>query len=250
MLVPYSAAVPDPIYDDRRLAQIYDPLDPDRSDLDVYAAMVDEFGARSVLDIGCGTGTFGCLLTERGIGVTGVDPAGASIDVARGKPGADRVRWIHGDATSLPEMQVDLATMTANVAQVLLTDKDWAATLQGTRAALKPQGRLIFETRDPVRQAWLEWDRDRTWSTTDIPGVGTVETWCEVTAVSGSLVSFRWTHNFAADGAVLLSDSTLRFRSQEEVEQSLRDNGFRVDEVRDAPDRPGREFVFVATREA
>jgi len=35
---------------------------------------------------------FALLLAERGVEVVGVDPAGASLDVARGKPGADRVR--------------------------------------------------------------------------------------------------------------------------------------------------------------
>ncbi|WP_344951001.1 class I SAM-dependent methyltransferase [Sphaerisporangium flaviroseum] len=68
-----------------RLAAIYDALDPDRSDLDAYLAMAEEFGARSVLDIGCGTGVFALLLAERGITVTGIDPARASVDVARGK---------------------------------------------------------------------------------------------------------------------------------------------------------------------
>jgi len=47
---------------------------------------------------------------------------------------------------------------------------------------------------------------------------------------------------------VLASDSTLRFREREEVEAALVEHGFVVDEVRDAPDRPGREFVFVARR--
>ena len=42
--------MPDAVFDDPRLAAIYDALDPDRSDLDAYVAMVDEFGARSVLD--------------------------------------------------------------------------------------------------------------------------------------------------------------------------------------------------------
>lgn len=236
--------MPDPLFDDRRLAEIYDPLDPDRSDLDVYAAIVAEFGARSVLDIGCGTGTFGCLLAARGIEVIGVDPAGASLDVARGKPHADRVRWIHGDATALPDLQVDLATMTANVAQVFVTDADWASTLRGAHAAVKPGGRLVFETRDPARQAWLEWDRDH--SITDIPGVGGVETWSDVLDVSGPLVTFRGTYIFASDSAVITSDSTLRFRGRDEVEASLRETGFVIDEVRDAPDRPGREFVFIA----
>ena len=46
------------IFEERRLAECYDSLDPDRSDLDVYAAIVGEFDARRVLDIGCDTGTF------------------------------------------------------------------------------------------------------------------------------------------------------------------------------------------------
>ncbi len=92
----------DAIFEDPRLAQVYDPLHPDRSDLDVYAALVDELTIRSVLDIGCGTGTFGCMLASRGIKVIAVDPAAASLDVARSKPGAERVRWLHGDATTLP----------------------------------------------------------------------------------------------------------------------------------------------------
>ena len=65
-----------------RLARVYDPLDPDRSDLDVYAALVGELGARPVLDIGCGTGTFACLLAQQGIEVTGVDPALASLEAS------------------------------------------------------------------------------------------------------------------------------------------------------------------------
>jgi hypothetical protein len=40
----------------------------------------------------------------------------------------------------------------------------------------------------------------------------------------------------------------LRFRGREEVESSLAVHGYRVVEVRDAPDRPGQEFVFIAER--
>ena len=47
---------------------------------------------------------------------------------------------------------------------------------------------------------------------------------------------------------MLTSDSTLRFRSRDELATSLIAAGLVVDEVRDAPDRPGREFVFIARR--
>ncbi|MER6346906.1 class I SAM-dependent methyltransferase [Streptomyces sp. NPDC001595] len=231
-----------------RLAAIYDPLDPDRRDLDAYLRTAEEFGARRVLDIGCGTGVFALLLADRGIEVVGVDPARASIDVARAKPGSERVHWICGDATALPPLRVDLATMTANVAQAVVDRDTWQKTLRGTREALRPGGHLVFETRDPAGRAWEKWTRENSRRVTEIPGAGSVESWVQVIEVSGPLVAFRWTYVFAADGQVLTSDSTLRFREREEVESDLAGHGYVLREVRDAPDRPGREFVFLARR--
>ena len=231
-----------------RLAAIYDPLDPDRSDLDAYVGVAEELGARRVLDIGCGTGVFALLLADRGIEVVGVDPAQASIDVARGKPGGERVRWICGDATALPSLRVDLATMTANVAQQIVDHQTWQQTLRGAYEALRPGGHLVFETRDPARRAWEEWNREASYGMTQIPGVGAVESWVDLVRVDGPLVTFRHTYVFAADGQVLTSHSTLRFREREEIEADLADQGYVVEGVRDAPDRPGREFVFLALR--
>jgi SAM-dependent methyltransferase len=241
--------MPDAVFDDPRLAAVYDALDPDRSDLDAYVAMIDEFGARSVLDLGCGTGVFALLLADRGIHVIGVDPARASLDAARAKPGADRVRWIHGDASAIPPpTAVDAATMTANVAQVFLTDEEWLTTLAALHRGLRPGGRLIFETRDPGYRAWEGWTEDATRSITDVPGVGPVTDWVEVIDVDGELVTFESPNIFEADGTVITSRSTLRFRSRDAIDASLRAAGFAVDDVRDAPDRPGRELVFVARR--
>jgi len=206
--------VPDAIFEDPRLARVYDPLDPDRSDLDVYAEIVNELGARTLLDVGCGTGMFACMLAQRSVDVTAVDPADASLDVARSKPGADRVRWLHGDATTLPPLRVDAAFMTANVAQVFLTDDDWRATLGGIRQALRPAGHLVFETRDPARRAWEQWTPDLTRTIVDVPGVGVVESWEEVTQVSGDLVTFRSMTVFRRDDITLESVSTLRFRDR------------------------------------
>jgi len=241
--------MPDAAFENPRLVALYDPLDPDRSDLEVYAAIAAESGAQRVLDLGCGTGTFALILADRGFDVTGVDPAGGSLRAAREKKGAERVRWIHGDATTLPPLQVDLATMTGNVAQAIVGDSIWHATLSGLHDALRPGGRLVFETRDPAHRGWqTEWTRDASYRVADIQGVGTVATWVDVTAVRWPLVSLRTTWVFRSDGAVLTSDSTLRFRDRMEVEVALRGHDYVVDDVRDAPDRPGRELVFVAHR--
>ncbi|MGA4843942.1 class I SAM-dependent methyltransferase [Streptomyces sp. G45] len=231
-----------------RLAAIYDALEADRGDLDAYDRVAREFDARRVLDIGCGTGVFALRLAARGVEAVGVDPAAASLDVARGKPGAERVRWIHGDARTLPPLRVDLATMTGNAAQQITGHQQWHDTLRGAHDALRPGGRLVFETRDPARRAWEGWTREATHAVTEVPGVGGVESWTELRDVSWPLVTFRSTYVFAADGHVLTSDSTLRFRERAEVEADLAARGFAVEDVRDAPDRPGREFVFVARR--
>jgi ATP-dependent helicase YprA (DUF1998 family) len=43
---PWRSRLPDAVFDDPRLAAIYDALDPDRSDLGPYLDMVEELGIR------------------------------------------------------------------------------------------------------------------------------------------------------------------------------------------------------------
>ncbi len=233
-----------------RLAAIYDALEPDRGDLDAYVAMTDELGARRVLDVGCGTGTLALILARRGCDVVAVDPAAASLAVARAKPGAHLVRWVDGDAATPSLIDRDLATMTGNTAQSIADPEQWRATLAAVHAALRPGGHLVFETRDPAARGWEDWTREATHRTTEIPGVGAVTYWVEQTAIDWPLVSFRWTWIFAQDGTTLTSDSTLRFRDRDEVEADLHAAGYDMVEIRDARDRPGLELVFLARRAA
>lgn len=244
----YGRRVPDALFAHPRLAPLYDAFDGDRDDLSAYLDIADELGAESVLDVGCGTGSLAILLASSGRRVVAVDPAQASLDVAKAKDTTAAVTWIHGDATTLPALSTDLATMTGNVAQVFLTDHEWAQTLQGIRAALAPHGNLVFETRRPERRAWEEWAVDFVPVTLDIPGIGAVQRSFEVTHVSLPLVSFRYTYSFLDDGTVITSDSTLRFRTHAEVVQSLTAHGYSILDVREAPDRLGRELVFIAER--
>jgi SAM-dependent methyltransferase len=231
-----------------RLAPVYDAFDGERDDLTAYIAITGELGADRVLDVGCGTGCLAVLLAGSGRTVVGVDPAAASLEVARSKDPTGRITWVHGDVAMAPASGADLAVMTGNVAQVFLTDESWSQTLRGIAAALRPRGHLVFETRRPGYRAWEEWGADTAPVTLDVPGIGSVERRLEVTELSLPLVSFRHAYRFLADGTILSSDSTLRFRNRDEVETSLVAGGYRVLDVREAPDRPGREYVFIAQR--
>ena len=227
----------DEIFANPRLASVYDLFDDDRADLDAYVAIADELDASTVLDVGCGTGSLAALLAARGRTVIGVDPAEASLAVARAK--APSVRWIRGDASALPPVGADLAVMTGNVAQVFLGDDEWARVLRSVHQALRPDGGyFVFETRRPRRRDWERWTGERR---------GDVERRFRLTDVTPPYVSFRLTYRFP-DGTTLTSDSTLRFRDEPELTAALDAAGFDVLDVRDAPDRPGLELVFVTRR--
>ena len=138
--------------------------------------------------------------------------------------------------------------MTGNVAQVFVADEEWMTTLRACRDALRPDGWLVFEVRDPAKEAWKGWNREQSNQTIEAPGIGTVESWVELMNVQLPLVSFRYTFMFRKDGNVMTSESTLRFRTRSEIAETLSHTQLTVESVRDAPDRPGLEFVFIVHR--
>lgn len=242
--------MPGQLFENPKLVAVYDHFDGERGDLAHYLSMVDEFGAKSVIDIGSGTGCFAHLLEKAGINVVAVEPAKASLECARSKAEDSKIQWIHGTAEDLPDSCGGFAVMTGNVAQVFTDERDWNNTLSSVFRALDRGGYFVFEVRDPSKKAWESWNKEYTHAIQDVADLGEVECWCEVLSVSGGLVTFRWTYNFKASGETLASDSTLIFREKDEIQKSLKQAGFSVLEVRDAPDRPGKEFVFVARKMA
>jgi SAM-dependent methyltransferase len=238
----------DPIFSDPRLAAIYDAFDSDRSDLPPYVKIIHDLGVDTVTDLGCGTGVFPLLLLNEGLNVVAVDPAEASIDIARLKPNADKIEWIVGDASSLTSASTDIVTMTGNVVQAIIEPRQWELTLNHVNAALRPGGYFVFEMRNSHFPAWDQWNKRDSFQSVLVPEIGMIDGWVELIKIDQPLVSFRWTYFFHKRGIALTSDSTLRFRSLEEVTKDLNDHSFRIEEVREAPDRPGKEHVIIARK--
>ena len=91
---------------------------------------------------------------------------------------------------------------------------------------------------------WESWDLEST--RVSLPDDREAVVTRTVTAVDLPLVTFEGSTTI--DGEVMRSASTLRFRDREEIEHDLGEHGFEVVDVRDAPDRPGKEHVFLAQR--
>ena len=208
--------------------------------------MIKKLKAQNVIDFGCGTGSLALLLEQESIDVVGVDPAAAMIDVAKSKPRADKVQWIVGGADQLTANSVDVVVMTGNTAQAIVEPTLWNDTLKGIHSALRTNGHLVFETRNPDFQAWEEWNKETSFRSITIGGVGLVDGWVELIKVASPLVSFRWTYVFHKDNTTVTSDSTIRFRTVEELKRDLTKHGFVIEDIREAPDRPGKEHVVIA----
>lgn len=235
---------------DDRLVEVYDAECRWSQDDDFFLGVVAETPSVRVLDLGCGTGRLALGLAAAGHDVTGVDPARASLDAARRKPGAGRVMWMEGTSSVLPDDAYDVALMTSHVAQVFLTDDDWDAVLADLHRSLEPGGRLVFDTRDPAARAWDRWNPGESRRSVALPGGGAVEAWMEVTAHVDHTVSLRHHYRFD-DGTESAATIDLRFRTEGEVRTSLATAGFTVEAIhggwhRDPVGHPDGELLVIA----
>jgi SAM-dependent methyltransferase len=222
--------VRDAEFNDPRLTEIYDVECGWAQDDDYFVALVNETPAARVLDVGCGTGRLAVGLAAFGHIVTGLDPAGASLARARAKPGADRVTWVQGTARSAPSATFDVVLMTSHVAQCFVADSEWGSTLVELRRALVKGGRLAFDVRDPEARAWERWNSKDSRRQINLPDGRVVSVWTEVTAIGSGTVSFTRCYCFP-NGEELQSNSTLRFRTEQLLRESLGDAGFTVEQV-------------------
>lgn len=209
------------------MAVLYDAFNIHGVDKDFYLGLASE--ACRVLDIGCGTGSIALALADLGHTVTGLDPAPGMLAVARSKDTTNRVRWIEGNAldpaVSLRDV-FDLIILTGHVFQVFLDDRETLTMLDFARRHLAPGGRLVFESRNPLRRAWENWTEQRTREVREIDGLGRVEVYYQVKAVEAEHVTFDAVFTLLDNGEKRVSESRLRFADRETVSRLLTQAGF------------------------
>jgi SAM-dependent methyltransferase len=218
----------DRLFSEPSLTEWYDILCAGRVDFDFYLPLV--MSARSVLDVGCGTGEL--LRRAREAGHTGrlcgLDPAEAMLAHARRR---SDVEWVPGDLASVAwEGEFDLVVMTGHAFQVFVTDEELRVALTAARRALTDGGRFAFETRNPAVRAWERWTASEVFEFGDSAG-RKLRYWREAqTPVVGDTVTFRATFDSDEWDRPQPSWSTLRFLDADEVASRLVEAGFVIEE--------------------
>ena len=209
-------------YTHPRLAAIYDLDSPWGADSDFYKALAEP-APRSILDLGCGTGTLCNELAQAGHRVTGIDPAAAMLEAARRKPYAGDIEWVQSTAQEYrSDERFDLIVMTGHAFQVLLTDTDVLNTFSNMRRHLAVGGVVAFESRNPAIDWNTRWPRSFVWELAE----GKVHQSRSDLNTEGELVSFE--HSFRFPDETLVSPSTLRFMHRTRIEALLLQSGLGV----------------------
>ena len=244
-------------FTDPRLVAAYDTLNvyAPGTQPDFYLGLAQELRAGTVVELGSGTGLVATHLARAGVDVIGLEPSERMLEVARRRPGGERVRWVLGDVSELACHRADMVFMAGHVAQFFLADEDWHDALTAIHGALRPGGTLAFESRNPRVEAWKSWTPSHTRRTVLDPVLGPIETWVDEADASGGVVETVARYRFADSGDVLTARTSLRFRSLAQLEQSLSARDFAVTGVYGAWDRRpwsdrDEEIIVVARRSA
>ena len=227
--MPHHDATEDRLYRDPELARFYDLDNQWGPDLDYCLRLATE--ARSVLDLGCGTGQLAARLAV-GRTVVGVDPAEAMLELARRRAGGRRVAWVRSDARCLRlGRRFDLVLLTGHAFQVFLTERDQAAVLSTIAGHLAPAGRFVFDTRNPAAEAWRDWVPERSRRRLTHPGLGAVEALNDaVHDAATGIVTYRTHYRVVASGQRFSASSQIRFTSREALVAMLDHAGLEVDD--------------------
>ncbi|MBS1992198.1 MAG: class I SAM-dependent methyltransferase [Cyanobacteria bacterium SZAS LIN-2] len=233
--------MPDPHYEDPKLAELYDLDSGWSEDRDFYLALAGE-PPQNILDLGCGTGLLCQAYAARGHRVTGADPAAAMLDVARNKKHGREINWVHCTAEEFKaDQRFDLIIMTGHAFQVLVDDRAISSCFSTMRRHLAPGGLIVFESRNPAID-WVEqWDYEMSLQTPQ----GTVKECRRFLSLDEDLMTFELRYEFPEQS--LVSPSQLRFLSRSSIEERLQQEGLLAESV--LGDWQGQPFDETSSKE-
>ncbi len=222
----HDAVVVDRLFSEPMLAELYDAFCVGRPDFAFYLPLV--MSAKSVLDVGCGTGDLLRLARKAGHAgrLCGLDPAEAMLQQAQKRSDVD---WLLGDLSSIDWCrEFDLVVMTGHAFQVFVEDDQLRASLAAIRSALTEDGRFVFETRNPLARGWECWTPDHA---VEILYDGSVVRMAHQieTPVAGDIVSFTVTFSSPGWERPQVSRSTLRFLKADSLSSFLSGAGLAIE---------------------
>lgn len=205
-------------YDDPRLALIYDLDNPAGPDHDYFRHVADVSGAREIIDLGCGTGMLTVTLVGQGRRVVGIDPSPTMLALAQARPGGDTVEWRLGASELIEPVSADLVIMSGNVAMHIIGDA-WHQTLGDIARGLHPGGRLVFESRNPLTEAWRTWNGATPPRNT--PAGRLRESTMTEPPDSAGIVTMHCVNEFLDNGDTITVVQQLQFRSLTQITADL-----------------------------
>ncbi len=207
---------------------VYDQVNGWGKDDEFFLALLKKINVKTIADLGCGTGRLTTHFAEAGYQITAIDPNEEAIEYAKSKEYHGEVTWIVGDSTNLKTNTYETVIMTANVAQVFLTEESWKNVVADAFRALKPGGHFIFDTRNPLAKVWEEWEKDTTPDVaTDLVNGEPLEIWTQYEGLVDDVFTFYETVKRTRTGEVVIHEKMqLKFRTQEAIYESLKKEGF------------------------
>lgn len=120
---------------------------------------------RSVLDLGCGTGTVAIPLAKRGYRVTGVDLSAEMLAIAYDKMKKEQVHvdWVEQDMRELDVPPADAVISLCDSLSYLTEEEDVQMTFHRVFAHLAPGGTFLFDVHSPYKMLHIFGDETFTY---------------------------------------------------------------------------------------
>jgi SAM-dependent methyltransferase len=106
--------------------------------------------AKTILDLGCGTGRHDLLLAKKGYAITGVDMSEEMLLIARSQQinssTAQQLNFLHGDiCTFRMDKKFNVAISLFHVMSYQTTNEDFYSALKTAKSHLVPSGIFVFD---------------------------------------------------------------------------------------------------------